>query len=145
MFDHLKKLEVKEATTWVELPELGPKARVCVRPATEANKPYFNAMLRSAGQRARRMARTDRMTAEDAQQSRAEDRQLFPRYVLVNWEGIEDTDGNPAAFNADHAREFCEKMPDWIFDKIRNAASTPERFLSEHDEGDPDAGELAGN
>lgn len=145
MFDHLSKLEVRrEAQTTVELPELSPKARVHVKPATEANPLYFNAMLKRTGARARRMVRTDRITQEDAEQNRAEDRELFPRYILAGWDDILDQDNQPVPFNADTAKEFCAKLPAWLFDRIRNAAATPERFLADCDAA-PDPQAIAGN
>lgn len=144
-FDHLSDLEINVgATTRVELPEVAPKAVLIVKPATEANAPYFNAMLRRTGARARRMARTDRITAEDAEMNRADDRELFPRYVLVNWEGIVTKAGEPVPFNADNAREFCAKLPAWLFDRVRNQAATPERFLEAGDDL-PDTKALSGN
>lgn len=139
------KLEVKQSVAWVSMPELSDTARVAVKPATEANSAYFNAMLRRSATRARRIARTDRIAAEDMAANRSDDRDLFPRYVLANWEGVFDTSNKPVPFNEDNAREFCSKLPDWLFDRIRNAASTPERFLDEHQETDPDPEELAGN
>lgn len=145
MFEHLKKLEVRrEALATVELPELAPKAQVIVRPATEANPLYFNAMMKRAGSRARRMVRTERITLEDAEQNRQEDRELFPRYVLVGWSGVLDSKNQPVPFNEDTAKEFCKALPSWLFDRIRNTAATPERFL---DDGEPvpDPGTLAGN
>lgn len=146
MFEHLSKLDVLPgATTFVDLPEVTPKARIICKPATEANQAYFNAMMKRSGARARRMVRTDRITVEDAQQNREEDRELFPRYVLVGWEGILDKDNQPVPFSADHAKQFCAKLPDWLFDRIRNAAATPERFVPEGGEDRPDAKALAGN
>jgi hypothetical protein len=127
------------------MPELGDKARVAVKPASEANLSYFNAMLRRSANRARRIARMDRITAEDAAANRADDRDLYPRHVLVNWEGVCDTSNAPVPFNEDNTREFCEKLPDWLFDRIRNVATTPERFLKHHDDVDPNPEELAGN
>lgn len=146
MFDHLKKLDVKaETTTWVELPEVSPKARVQCKPATEANPFYFNAMMKKAGARARRMARTDRMSMEDMAENRAEDRVLFPRYVLVGWDGILDDKNQPVPFTRETAGEFCAKLPDWLFDRIRHQVATPERFINEDEEAPPDAKALAGN
>ena len=55
------KLEVKQSVAWVSMPELSDTARVAVKPATEANSPYFNAMLRRSAARARRIARMDRV------------------------------------------------------------------------------------
>lgn len=140
-FDHLR---VDGQTLWVDMPELGPKARICVNPATEANKPYFNAMLKRAGLRARRIARTERISVDDAEQNRSEDRDLYPKHVLVTWEGVLDKDRSAVPFTADNSRELCAKLPDWLFDKLRNAAATPERFL---DDGEdlPDPATVAGN
>lgn len=143
MFQHLKKLDVlKDNTTWVELPEVSPGARVLLKPATEVNKPYFNAMLKNAGARARRLARTEKITTEDVALNRAEDRELFPRHVLVSWEGILDSESKPVPFSYDHAREFCAQLPDWLFDRLRNIATTPERFLSDNEAPLPDGAEL---
>jgi hypothetical protein len=139
------KLEVRQSVAWVAMPELSEKARIAVKPATEANAPYFNAMLRRSAARARRMARTDRITAEDAAANRSDDRDIYPRYILVNWEHVYDTDGKLVPFNEDNCREFCSKLPDWLFDRLRQVATTPERFLDEHGEEDPDPEALAGN
>lgn len=138
-------LEVRQSTAWVEMPELGDGARVAVKPATEANPTYYNNLLRRAAARARRMARTDRVTVEDAAANRSDDRDLFPKYVLVNWEKVLDTKGKAVPFNADTSKEFCAKLPDWLFDRIRNVASTPERFLSDGDTPDPEPEDLVGN
>ena len=139
------KLEVRQAIAWVEMPELSDKARIAVKPATEANAPYYNNLLRRAAARARRAARTDKITVEDAAANRSDDRDLYPRYILVNWEYVYDTEGNLVPFTADNCREFCAKLPDWLFDRIRNIATTPERFLGEDDDGEPDPTEIVGN
>lgn len=139
------KLEVRQAVAWVDMPELSDKARIAVKPATEANVPYYNNLLRRAAARARRAARTDRITVEDAAANRSDDRDLYPRYVLSNWENVLDVDGKVVPFSADNVREFCAKLPDWLFDRIRNVASTPERFLAEGEDVDPDPTELVGN
>jgi len=135
-------LEVGQNTLWVDMPELGPTASICVKPAAESNKPYFNAMLKRSGLRARRLARTDRVTAEDSEQNRAEDRDLFPKHVIMNWRGVLDAKRKEVPYTQDAARELCAKLPGWLFDRIRNAAATPERFL---DDEVPDAQDLAGN
>ena len=142
---NFEKLEVSQATTWLDLPEVAPGARVCLKPATEANPAYFNAMMRRSAGRARKMIRTDRVTTEDTAANRLEDRELFPVFVFVTWEGIPDTENRPVPFNRDNVKEFCAKLPDWLFDRIRNHASTPERFLPEDVDPEPDTEDLAGN
>lgn len=138
-FNHL---EVSQATAWFDMPELSPKARLCVRPATEANPAYYNGMLRRAGTRMRRLARTEKLSVEDADQNRGDDRELYPRFVLISWEGVLDRSGAAVPFTADNAREFCARLPAWLFDRLRNFAATPERFLAEPP---PNASEIAGN
>jgi hypothetical protein len=143
-FDHLEVAQ--ENTAWCDLPELSPGARIQLRPATEANRGYYNGLLRRAGNRARRAVRTDRVTVEDAELNRSEDRELYPRFVIVGWEGVLNRKTNEGIpFSADHCREFCAKLPAWLFDRLRTFASTPERFLQQGDELPPDAQELAGN
>jgi hypothetical protein len=95
--------------------------------------------------RTRRVARTDRVTAEDAALNRSDDRDLYPKYVIRGWECICDENGNPVSFDVEAAKELCAQLPDWIFDRIRNTATTPERFLGQDEEDDPDTTELVGN
>ncbi len=145
MFKHLKKLEVAP-TSWLALPEVAPSARVLLAPATEANSAFYNAMLKRSGKRVRAMAArgSDQITAGDVRANRADDRALFPLSVLKGWDGIEDDAGNAVPFSQEAAVEFVEALPDWIFDRIRNHAATPERFVAVGEEL-PDPAELAGN
>ncbi len=138
-------LEVSQATAWCELPEVSPEARLLLKPATEENPGYYNAMLRKAGPRARKIARTQRLTSEDGKLNREEDRVLYPRFVIQNWEGVMDSKNKKVAFNRDNVVEFCEKLPDWLFDRVRNFASTQERFLDLDEEETPDPVKLAKN
>lgn len=146
MFDHLQKLDPSGRTAWMDVPDISPEARLELRHAGETNRPYFNAMLKKAAARARQIGgRLDRVNANMLAQNRQEDRDMFPRYILVSWEGIEDDQGNPVEFDAETAAEFCQKCPAWIFDKIRNWAAAPENFMDDGQEPDPDPEELAGN
>jgi hypothetical protein len=138
-------LEIESRTEWLPLPEVTPKAKLLVRPATEENPGYYNGFLRALSGKGQRLARAKKLTKEDSEQVREADRKLFPRYVIVNWEGILDTDGNKVPFSRDHVTEFCAKLPGWIFDQVRNFASTPENFLPEDEEPTPDAEEISGN
>lgn len=138
-------LQIENAEAWMELPELSPGARILLRPATDANKFYYNALLRVSGARARRMARSDKMHPEDIAKNREEDRQLFPKYVLRGWENIRDRQNNQVPFSRETAKEFCEKIPDWLMDRIRNFAGSPENFTADDQEPDPDPEQLAGN
>ena len=142
MFDHLKKLDVKDATSWVEMPELGPEAEICIRPATEANAPYYNALIRRVGKGRRAVKQ---LTAADLERHRDDDRALYGKLVLAGWKGVLDVEGQEIPFSRDAASELCEKLPGWLFDRLRNHASQPENFLGEDEEALPDPQEVAGN
>ena len=144
MFD-FSHLDPTQRTTWVELPEIGPNAAVEIRPATESNPLYFSNMLKRASGRARRIARMDRVSAEDSAQNRHEDRELYPKFVLIGWRNIYDTAGAAVPFNTQNAHELCAKLPDWIFDRIRMVAASPERFLPDDAGPEPDVKALVGN
>lgn len=152
MFEHLKNYEVGQAMSWLEMPELGPKARLLLKPATEANKPYYNAMLRLSGKRARNMAKTGSISVEDLQKNRDEDRVLYPKHVVEGWEFVEteqdrgraDEDKEYVQFTAELAAELCRKLPNHLFDRVRNHAATPEQFYPE-DDMPPEPEVLAGN
>lgn len=141
MFEHLKKLDVSSATAWFDFPEAGPDARLAVKPANEANPHYYNALIRTVG-KGRRPAK--QVTVEDLDRHRNNDRNLYPRYVIVGWEGLTDENGESIPFSRDAATELCVALPDWLFDRLRNFASQPENFLPE-DEELPDPQEIAGN
>ena len=144
-FSHLKKLDVAEAMSWMDLPELGPKARLLLKFAGDSNAPYYNEMLKKAGKRARQMIRTDQVDSAMLAANRQDDRELFPFYIISNWEHVPDEKGKNVQYNRKHAQELCEQLPAWVFDKVRNHAATPERFLPENEELPPNAEELAEN
>jgi hypothetical protein len=142
-FGRLKKFTTTGRLYWMEMPELGEKARLQLRPAAESNKPYYNALLRTAGKRQRKIAKHG-LSIEDIQNNRAEDRVLFAKYVIADWDGVQDDQGEPVPFSEDNVKELCDQLPDILFDQIRNEAGNLSNFYDD-DEQVPDADELAGN
>ena len=119
MFGHLKKLEVKGQTAEYPMVELKGCPRLIVKPATEANKEYFNEVLRRSAKSIRKAARGDiEVTAEVMDKNRADDRKLFPKFVIVGWIDIKDDQGNDVEFSQDNCQQFVDALPDWIFDGI---------------------------
>jgi hypothetical protein len=146
MFEHLKKYE-GQATAWLDIPELGDHARIELMQASEQNSAYYNALLRTTGKRVRRMA--IRIDPADAARNRNEDRQLFPKYVIVSWENVESEKHSPESpdyieYSRELAAELCKKLPAHLFDRIRGFAATPEEFYPDTDIP-PDAEEVAKN
>lgn len=155
MFEKLQQFNIADKTAKFDLHEMGPEARLIVKPATSANVEYHNNMMAMGGARLRRLAQADTISAEDAQKSRDEDRQLFPRFVIIGWENIPgDPNGEEAdvldenghcPFRRKYALQLCQQLPDHIFDRLRNFAATPRNFYPEGAVDLPDIDELAGN
>ena len=145
MFNHLKKLDVRDRTAWMDLPEVASNAQLHLRPIGEFNNDYVNALLKMSARRIRHAAKIDdlEITREENEQSRRDDKKLYPAYVIFEWEGIPDEDGKLVDYSEDNCLEFCEQLPNWIFDRVRAFASTPEKFLGR--EAVPDSQELVKN
>lgn len=145
-FDHLQDLDVNQSSTIkVYFPEIGPDCWVEIRPANQSNRLYYNAMLSRSGDRMKRMARSSKITAEDLDLARQDDRELYPLYVMVGWNQMPaDRQGNLATFSRQEAKDFCKQLPDWLFDRMRDAAGANERFLPEGME-EPDVEDVLPN
>lgn len=143
-FSHLQKLQVDNAVAWVSISEVSPGAKLALLVAGEANPQYWNALLKKTGRRARELQR-GKVSAQVIARNRAEDRALYPKYVIVNWEGILDSNDEEVAFSQEVCADFLEQLPDWLFDRLRDLASDPNTFIEDEDEQLPDPEELAGN
>ena len=148
MFKSLDKFDIRTAQSWIDIPELGKKARILLKPATDVNGMYYNQMLKLSGKRVRQMVKTDEITAEDAALNRDDDIILYPLYVISDWQGLDAEDGGEVPFNRENSKKLCvqlgKKAPH-IMDRMRNHASTPERFYGEDEIAPPDAEALAEN
>lgn len=126
----LNKFEVDGKIARFEVPYLG--AVLLLRPATEANKPYFNQVLKRSKRRVNAVRRGN-LDAKMLAEGREEDRELFPKYVIADWEGVTDKDGVEVPFSIDNCADFVrggsDGMPDWMFDEIRNFASDIPNFI----------------
>lgn len=123
-FEYLSKLDVKDKTSWFELPQIGPGARICGRFAGEANALYFNARVKRAS-----AAPLTKDVRDSVLRDREDDIEIYPTTVLVHWENLPDTEGNPVSFNAEHARDLCRQLPHWLFDRMRNHFRNPANFM----------------
>lgn len=126
MFEHLKKLEVADKMAWVKMPEVGPRARIRVRFAGQSNAAYFNAKLKLAAARP-----ATKVPAEMLALIRETERQLYPRYIICEFDNVPDAEGNPVVYSVTAARDLVACLPDWLFDRIRDDASEPAKFLPE--------------
>lgn len=130
-FDYLKSDSVtvgaRARYTFHNISVNGKSPTLVIAPAAEPNKPYFNAMLKQSGSRVRRAAR-GKMDAGMIAESRAEDRVLFPQFVVKEWEDTVDEDGMEVPFTKDDCADFLNALPDDEFDDLRNYAATLDNF-----------------
>lgn len=143
-FAHLQKLQVNDVTAYVHLPEVCPGAKLEVKIAGEANPLYWNALLKKTGRRARELGR-NKISPEAIEQNRLEDRRLYPKFVIVGWEGILDANDRPVEFSMEECYDFIAQLPNWLFDRVRDQAADPNTFIADEDDELPDAEELSGN
>ena len=99
-----------------------------VKQAGESNPPYFNALLKASARTARR-ALAGNIDAGTIAKNRAEDRKLFPKFVVQGWKDVVDDNGKAVPFTTEDCVDFLESIPDWVFDDLRNFCSTPANFM----------------
>lgn len=131
-FSHLKGLDVStDKTAEFHLHQItvnGKTPVLIVAPATEANKPYFNALLKRAGKSARQV-RAGAISSGMIAENRDEDRDLYPKHVVKGWRDVIDgKTGEDVKFSAKECRAFLEALPDWLFDDCRNFCGNPANF-----------------
>ena len=106
-----------------------------VRPATSANKPYFNAMLRRNTKLTSRAARGAKIDANMMDESIQHDRELYPHHVIVGWQNVFDATGAAVSFNTEACKDFVAALPNWVFDEIRSFCGTSSNFIDADTEG----------
>lgn len=90
--------------------------------ATSANKPYYNAFLKNIGGRVRAV-RSGVLNASMMDENRDLDRELYPRHVVKGWRDVSDASGKIAPFNQANCKNFMDKLPDLVFDEVRDFAA----------------------
>lgn len=138
-FSNFQKLKV-DATLIVDLPldMIEGDAVLKLAPATEANRSYYNALLKNSRSKMGAIA-GKKVNADTVKRNRTEDRQLYAKYIVVGWSGIVDAEGVDVIFDKPTCKQFLDSLPDWIFDSVRIFAGDPQNFLT------IDAEEVSGN
>ena len=127
-FSHLLQQETKQKDQAVyTFYELEGNPELDVRPATESNSSYFNALLTMQAQQ-RRGFRRRSLKVEDLQRSRQQDTQLYSKHVIVGWRKVVDADGKEVTFNETECVQFLQALPDWVLDDLRNFCAEPTSF-----------------
>lgn len=130
-FEHFRTLDVKgDATRELTLHQIelnGVAPTLIVAPATDANKPYFNAAIKATKPQIYQ-AQKGNFSAALISETRDEDRELFPRFVIRGWRDVTNQDGEPVTFNDENCLDFVTSLPDWVFDEITMFCKNPQNF-----------------
>ena len=138
-------LNIDDATAELELQWLRGGPTLVVRPAGESNPAWQAGMLRLSGNRQRNVLSSGKVTKEDADRDRDDDRRLYPKTVIVGWRGVMSrATGKEVKFSVEACERFLKQLPDWVFNKIRIFCMRPENFISA-EELEPDVAGLAEN
>lgn len=131
-FSHVQQLEVtSERTVPFTLHQItinGKTPVLHVAPATDANKPYFNALLKRAS-KVGRAVKAGKMTAAMLEENREEDRDLYPRHVIKGWDDVLEAGGEYVPFGTDACHDFIAALPNWVFDDVRNFCGEASNFV----------------
>lgn len=130
-FAHLKQMEVKGGQTAnFKMHALDGEPVLIVKPAMESNKPYFNASLKASRSNMRSI-RNGNVTAGLLDETRAMDRDLYSKHVIVGWTNIQDSAGKDVPFDRSVVGDFLEALPNWLFDELREFCGTPSNFIED--------------
>lgn len=130
-FEKLRATDQPVAFTMHDIAMGGEPPVLLVLPATEANRPYINELLRS---RTATAAARKQITAKTLEQARLDDVELFAKHVVKGWKHVVDDDGKPVVFSVEECTNFllalARHAPDQ-FDKIRAFCNAIENFRPE--------------
>jgi len=146
-FSHLSKLHVRpDSTAKYTFYEIEGEPCLEVKPTTEINKGYLNAVLRK-GRRTLMRMRNTKMSTDMLKQNRDQDRELYPEHVVVGWPTPpKDSDGKDVPFSKEACEAFLKALPDFLFDDLRIFCGSSSNFLVDENDLDDDSIEdLAGN
>lgn len=125
MFD-FSNLRIEDKTSRFDIPQLGDGAHLMVRPAGQSNKPFHAAMLKRAGNHPTKT--TIGTTLQDAERDRADDRVLYPKYVVAGG-ALPGSNGKLVYITHENAAAAIDALPDWLFDRLRVHCMRPDNFI----------------
>lgn len=107
--------------------ELDGEPSLEVRPATRANKEYFNALLRRMGKLRKSLERGD-MTVEMIEKQERLVRDLYAQHVIVALVGWTDAEGNEVESTSETIKALMEQLPDAQFEDLAEFVGDEDNF-----------------
>ena len=129
-FSQIKRQEAITPTARHTFYEFGDEPWVEVKPATERNKPFFNALLKRQ-RRGRRILRAGALTVDMIKRTRADDRELYAKYIVTGWGNVVDVEGATVDLSPDNCLDFLNAIPDESFDLLRDFAGDAQSFVED--------------
>ena len=130
-FSHLKELDVEASSTaeytFHQVTVNGKTPVLIVSPATEANKPYFNALLKRSAKTSRQV-RSGNINTGLIEENRDEDRELYPKHVVKSWRDVIDAKGKDTPFTVSDCTDFLAALPNWVLDDLFAFCREPSNF-----------------
>ncbi len=121
-FSNLAALQITEEATapFVFYGIAGEPTLEC-RPATQENKPFFNAILLKNKQALRKQKgrRAAAPTAQMLAEARTNDIELFVSYIITGWTNVVDAKGKAVKFTKEVCQQFLTAIPGDMFDELR--------------------------
>jgi hypothetical protein len=145
-FSNLSALKItEEASAEFTFFGIAGEPSLTCRPATQENKPFFNAVLAKNKQAQRKLKgrRAQAPTAATLAEARVADIELFVEYIVIGWSGVQDAKGKDVKFSKDVCRQFLEAIPGDMFDELRVFCLEIANFREEMDTEELE--ELSGN
>ena len=128
-FSQIKKQAAITPTARHTFYEFENEPWVEVKPATERNKPFFNALLKRQ-RRGRRQLRGGTLTVDVIKRARDDDRDLYAKYIVTGWD-VFDVKGEPVDLSPDNCLDFLHAISDESFDLLRDFAGDPQTFIAD--------------
>ena len=145
-FSNISALQISEtASTEFIFFGIHGEPSLDVRPATQENKPFFNAVLlkNKQAQRKAKGRRAQAPTAQTLAEARTNDIELFVEYIITGWRNVLDAKGKAVKFSKDVCKQFLEAIPGDMFDELRLFCLEIANFREEIDVEELE--ELSGN
>lgn len=121
------KQEPTTGTATYTFLDLAGEPSLEVRPATRANKEYFNALLRRMGKLRKSLERGD-MTVEMIEKQERMVRELYAQYVIIRLVGWTDAEGNEVESTSETIKALMEQLPDAQFEDLAEFVGDEDNF-----------------